>query len=265
MSAVGVRSVLVLGGTSEIGIAICRSLVERGATRVVLAGRDPAGLALRAAAFHDVNVEVSLLDFDVVDAARHRIVIEQATDKVGDLDVIICAVGVLADEQGIDADPVAIARVVAVNMGGTMGVLAAAGSRLQHQGHGTLVVLSSVAGFLVRSDNPIYGASKAGLDAYACALDDLLRPSGASVLVVRPGFVRTAMTAGMADRPMATTADAVAAAVVKGMDHDAHVVWVPRAVGLVMNGLRLLPRSVLLPLFRRQAGAQAKSSAPLGN
>lgn len=252
MSAVGVRSVLLLGGTSDIGTAICRALVDRGATRVVLAGRDPAGLALRAATLKHVNIEVSLLDFDVVDSSRHRNLIDRATEMVGDLDVVICAVGVLADEQGIDADPVAIARVVAVNMGGTMGVMAAASSRLQHQGHGTLVVLSSVAGFLVRSDNPIYGASKAGLDAYACALDDLLRPSGASVLVVRPGFVRTAMTAGMADRPMATTADAVAAAVVKGMDHDAHVVWVPRPVGLVMNGLRLLPRSILRPLLRRQ-------------
>ncbi len=249
---------LVLGGTSDIGIAICRSLVDRGATRVVLAGRDQAELALRAATFKDGNVEVSLLDFDAVDSSRHRIVIDQATENVGDLDVIICAVGVLADERGVDADPEAIARVVAVNMGGTMAILAAASSRLKHQGHGTLVVLSSVAGFLVRSDNPIYGASKAGLDAYACALDDLLRPSGASVLVVRPGFVRTAMTAGMADRPMATTADAVAAAVVKGMDHDAHVVWVPRAVGLVMNGLRLLPRSILRPLLRRQGAAQAK-------
>ena len=249
---------LVLCGTSDIGIAICRSLVDRGATRVVLAGRNQAELALRAATFRDGNVEVSLLDFDVVDSSHHRIVIDEATEKVGDLDVIICAVGVLADERGVDADPEAIARVVAVNMGGTMAILAAAGLRLQHQGHGTLVVLSSVAGFLVRSDNPIYGASKAGLDAYACALDDLLRPSGASVLVVRPGFVRTAMTAGMADRPMATTADAVAAAVVKGMDHDAHVVWVPRAVGLVMNGLRLLPRSILRPLLRRQGAAHAK-------
>lgn len=251
MSARAVRSVLVLGGTSDIGAAIATALVRRGATEILLAGRDRSRLTEAAHTLQSSSVSVTCIDFEATRTDQHRSVIQQAVDRVGDLDVVIVAVGVLADETGLDADPTAIAEVVTVNMGATMGVLTAAASRLREQGHGTLVVLSSVAGFLVRCDNPIYGASKAGLDAYALALDELLRPSGASVLVVRPGFVRTSMTAGMADRPMATTAPAVADAVVSAMDRDARIVWAPRLVGLVMPAIRMLPQRIRGPLLRR--------------
>lgn len=251
MSAMGVRSVLVLGGTSEIGLAITGALVRRGASSLVLAGRDPDRLAEAAKTLTTATVSVACIDFDATEPHQHRKTIDEAVSLVGDVDVVVVAVGVLADESGIDADPVAIAEVVATNMGGAMGVMAAAAARLRRQGHGTIVVLSSVAGFLVRPDNPIYGASKSGLDAYACALGELLRPDGVHVVVVRPGFVRTSMTAGMADRPMATTASAVADEVLSGMDRGARVVWVPRTVGIVMPALRLLPQRIRGPLLRR--------------
>lgn len=251
MSAMGVRSVLVLGGTSDIGVAITAALVRRGAGSIVLAGRHPDRLAETAKTLLTATVSVSCIDFDATEPHQHRKTIDEAVSLVGDLDVVVVAVGVLADESGIDADPVAIAKVVATNMGGAMGVMAAAAARLHQQGHGTLVVLSSVAGFLVRPDNPIYGASKSGLDAYACALGELLRPHGVQVLVVRPGFVRTSMTAGMADRPMATSSSAVADAVLAGMDRGIPVVWVPRTVGIVMPVLRLLPQRIRGPLLRR--------------
>ena len=115
------------------------------------------------------------------------------------------------------------------------------------QAHGTLIVLSSVAAERPRRSNFVYGASKAGLDAFAQGLGDALAGTGVDVMVVRPGFVRTKMTAGLKPAPLSTTPDAVAGAIVDGLRRGAHTVWVPPALRSVMSIVRHLPR----PLFRR--------------
>ena len=108
-------------------------------------------------------------------------------------------------------------------------------------------MLSSVAAERPRAGKAIYGAAKAGLDALAQGLADAVRGSGVRVLVVRPGFVSTRMTAGLNPAPFATTAEAVAAATVAALGrqgaHDLGA-WVLRYVFAV---LRHLPR----PIFRR--------------
>jgi decaprenylphospho-beta-D-erythro-pentofuranosid-2-ulose 2-reductase len=253
------RSALLLGGTSDIGTAIVDALLARGVDIVVLAGRDLNRLRLAARAFEQGSVSVTCLEFDATNPEQVATIVDDATREVGDLDVIIVSVGVLGgplgEEPGLDAGPVAIAAVVTVNTTAAMGLVATGAATLKRQGHGTLIVLSSVAGFLVRSDNPIYGASKAALDGYAVAVGDLLRGTGAQLMVVRPGFVRTSMTAGMSDRPMTTTPAAVASAVISGMDRNASIVWAPRPVGFVMNVLRLLPAPVRRIVLARGAPA----------
>jgi decaprenylphospho-beta-D-erythro-pentofuranosid-2-ulose 2-reductase len=113
---------------------------------------------------------------------------------------------------------------------------------LRAQGHGTLVVLSSVAGERVRRANFIYGSSKAGTDAFALGLGDALRGSGARVLTVRPGFVRTKMTEGLPAAPLSTTADAVAEATVRALASGRELIWVPAQLRLVFVVFRHLPR-----------------------
>jgi decaprenylphospho-beta-D-erythro-pentofuranosid-2-ulose 2-reductase len=115
------------------------------------------------------------------------------------------------------------------------------------QGHGTIVLLSSVAGERARQSNYMYGSSKAGVDAFAQGLGDSLAGTGVQVMVVRPGFVKTKMTAGRDPVPFSTTADAVAGEVVKGLARGSHTVWAPPVLRLVMSVLRHVPR----PLFRR--------------
>jgi len=113
--------------------------------------------------------------------------------------------------------------------------------------HGSLVVLSSVAGERGRKDNFIYGSTKAGLDTFAQGLGDSLHGTGVHVMVVRPGFVETKMTAGREKAPFSTTPDAVADAIVAGLRKGSEIVWVPAALRFVFSGLRHLPR----PVFRR--------------
>ena len=110
------------------------------------------------------------------------------------------------------------------------------------------MLLSSVAGERVRKANYVYGASKAGIDGFAQGLSDALVGSGASVLIVRPGWVRSKMTAGMEPAPLATTPEAVAAATVKALRAGRRIVWVPRALRPLMSiarhaaGVPLAPR-----------------------
>jgi len=133
------------------------------------------------------------------------------------------------------------------NLLGAVSALTVLGERVRTQGHGDLVVLSSVAGERVRRSNFVYGASKAGLDGFATGLADALHGSGARLLVVRPGFVVGKMTAGLPAAPLSTTPEAVAEATVKGLRGTGTVIWVPAPLRLVMSVLRHVPR----PVFRR--------------
>jgi decaprenylphospho-beta-D-erythro-pentofuranosid-2-ulose 2-reductase len=243
-----VQSVLVLGGTSEIGVAIASALAPRRRANVVLAGRDPAALDEAAARLRQVGAGVvSTLPFDAEDTDSHEVLVEKAAGLAGDLDVVIVAFGTLGDQTTDEGGGDGAVRVARTNYVGAVSVGLAAARRLREQGHGTLVVLSSVAGERVRGSNFIYGSSKAGLDGFAQGLGDALAGSGASVLIVRPGFVRTRMTAGMKTAPMSVTADSVAAAVERALRQGRQIVWVPPALRWVMMVVRHLPR----PVFRR--------------
>ncbi len=177
----------------------------------------------------------------------HGAFVDDLAERFGDLDVVVLAFGVLGDQATFDADPVAAAAAVTVNYTGSVSIGLAVANRLRTQGHGRLVVLSSVAGERVRKANFVYGSSKAGLDGFAQGLGDALAGTGASVLVVRPGFVHSSMTEGMKVAPFATTPDAVADATVKALASGRRTVWVPGILRVVFSVFRHLPG----PIWRR--------------
>ena len=244
-----VQSVLVLGGTSEIGVATARALTRRRARKVVLAVRDPERAAQAAEEVRSAGAAtVASVAFDADDAGAHRRVVDEVFDRHGDIDLVLLAFGVLGDADRAAGDGEAAAAIVRTNFLGAVSAAIPIAGRLREQGHGTIVALSSVAGERVRKSNFVYGSSKAGFDGFFQGLGDSLRGSGVEVMVVRPGFVRTKMTAGLDPVPLSTTADAVAEAIVDGLARGAHTVWVPRALRLVMAVLRHLPRFVFARL-----------------
>lgn len=242
------QSVLVLGGSSDIARATIRQLVARRARTVVLAGRDPSALEAAADEARAAGAtRVETLRWDATEVQRHTQVLGKVFADVGDIDVVLVAAGVLGDQAHDEADPTAAAGVITTNFTGCATASLVVADRLRAQGHGVLVVLSSVAGERVRRANFVYGASKAGLDGFAQGLGDALVGSGARVMVVRPGFVTTRMTAGMKPAPLAATADQVATAIVQGLAKGAEMVWAPSTLRLVMAVTRHLPRG----LFRK--------------
>ena len=243
--------VILLGGTSEIGLAIVRELQRRAPRDVVLAGRDMAALQgaadwLRAAGC----TRASTLQLDALLPQRHGEVLDEAFSRLGGADVVILAVGVLGvlgERGGLPADVAGAVGVLQANVVGAGSLLMHAAARLRDGGGGTLVVLSSVAAERPRRANAVYGASKAGIDALARGLGDALHDDGVRVLVARPGFVRTRMTRGLEPAPLSTDAPAVARIVADGLDRGVQVVWAPRALRWLMLVMRMLPG----PLFRR--------------
>jgi len=245
------QTAVVVGGTSDIARAVLRALVARRLRRVVLAGRDQVGLAAAAKELGALGADdVTNALLDVTDPAATTALAEDAARRLGQVDLVLVAAGVLGDQDSDEHDPGAVARLLGVNTAGTAAALTAFAEVLRRQGQGRLVVLSSVAGVRVRRANYVYGASKAGLDAFARGMAESLRGTGAALTIVRPGWVATRMTAGRPPAPFATTPDAVAADVVAGLERGAPVVWSPPALRLVFGALRLAPAA----LWRRLPG-----------
>jgi decaprenylphospho-beta-D-erythro-pentofuranosid-2-ulose 2-reductase len=239
------QSVLVLGGSSEIARAIVAKLVTARCRTVVLAGREGPALSAAVDEVRSAGAEVvESVAFDATDTANHLAFADRVFDRFGDIDLVVAAVGALGDQAADEADPVAAASVMSTNYTGLASALLAVTGRLRRQGHGRLIVLSSVAGERARRANFIYGSSKSGLDAFAQGLADALVGSGVGVTIVRPGFVVGRMTEGMKPAPFATTPDEVADAVVRGIETGAAVVYVPPVLRWAMASMRHLPRAV---------------------
>lgn len=242
-----VQSILVLGGGSDIAVETVKKMVGARGAKVVLAGRKPENLKAKSAEIELMGGKVETAKFDALDFASHASFVDDVFTKHGPFDVVIAAFGVLGDQAKDAANPLSAVEVVQANYTGSVSVLLSVSQKLQQQGRGTIVVISSVAGERARADNFIYGSTKAGLDAFAQGLGDSLQGTGVNVLVVRPGFVRSKMTSHMDDRPMATTPEAVADVIVKGLNSGAHTVWAPAQIQFVFMVMRHLPRMI----FRR--------------
>jgi decaprenylphospho-beta-D-erythro-pentofuranosid-2-ulose 2-reductase len=245
-----VQSLLVLGGASDIGASVAERLVADGCRSVVLAGRRPQAMEPVAERLRAKGAEVAVTSWDALDTGGHADAVKSAWDAMpggGDVDCVLLAAGVLGDQARFEADPSSAADALTANYTGPATTLLHAAQRLKQQGHGSIVVLSSVAGERARKSNFVYGSSKAGLDAFSQGLGDALAGTGVRVVVVRPGFVHTSMTEGKDAAPLATTPDKVAEAVAGALASGKETVWVPGTFRYVMTAFRHLPR----PLWRK--------------
>ncbi|CAB5051033.1 MAG: SDR family NAD(P)-dependent oxidoreductase [Actinobacteria bacterium] len=246
-NGVGVaQNIVLFGGTSEIGQAIIHKVVKPGVSHVVLVSRDidEAESQIADVAEKYSDLDIHHVKFDAADAASMVHVVAEVADEIGDIDVAVIAQGVL--QEGVDyfANPEALVSVADVNFSATMVLMYALAARMRTQGYGKIVLLSSVAGERVRKGNPVYGATKAGIDGFALALDHELEGSGVSILVVRPGFVTTKMTKGMDKAPFSTDANGVASAVAKALNTSRKVIWVPGLLQYMFFVLKNLPISI---------------------
>ena len=242
------QTVLVLGGRSEIGVALARRLVSDGrASTVVLAARRSHDLAAETAALGAARV--ATVEFDADDVAGHAAVLDEVERDHGPPDLVVVAFGLLGDQQRAETDAEHALAVVHTDYAAQVGVLTRVAARMRARGSGEIVVFSSIAGWRVRRANYVYGSAKAGLDGFASGLADALRGSGVHLTLVRPGFVVGRMTAdsGLSPAPLSSTPAQVADAVADGLARRRDVVWVPGTLRLLATVMRVLPA----PVWRR--------------
>ena len=238
-------TVVVLGGRSEIGIAVAERLVADGARTVVLAARRSGDLDEQEAVLRAAGATtVDRVEFDADDVARHREVLDGIVERHGELGVVVTAFGILGDQRRAEAQAEHALSVVHTDYVAHVSVLTELANLLRAQRGGSLVVFSSVAGVRVRRANYVYGSAKAGLDGFASGLADALTGSGVRLLLVRPGFVVGRMTEGMDPAPFSSTPDQVADATVKALRKGRGEVWVPGVLRPVFFVMRHLPRAI---------------------
>lgn len=238
--------VAFLGATKGMGRALARLMAERGDTICVL-GRNTADLERSAA---DLSVRgatdpVSTVACDLETPETFGSAVAAARDALGGLDAVVVTAGMFATQEELEADPVLAERLLRVDFSGTVSFCESAKKALLEEGGGTLCVFSSVAGERGRKPVIMYGAAKAGLTHYLEGLDHKHHADGLRVVTVKPGFVKTTMTAGLQPPPFAGDPDAVARRVLRAIDRGAPVVYAPSPWRLIMAIIRALPRAIM--------------------
>jgi decaprenylphospho-beta-D-erythro-pentofuranosid-2-ulose 2-reductase len=263
--------VLLLGGTSEIGLAILSSLHLDPGAEVILAGRDPqrleaAGKSLSRRRGDDPPYPpITVARYDATETGAHQAFVEEICAG-GVPDLVIAATGILIPQEQAERDVRLAATMIETNLTGHVTALLAFGEAMRRRGSGTIVVLSSVAAIRPRKFNSVYGATKAGLDAFARGYADSLHGSGVRLLLVRPGFVTGRMTQGMKPAPLATTPEGVGAAVAsalrdQGRGGGKSVVWVPAPLVGLATVMKLIPR----PVWRKLEQLSPGGTTPRAN
>jgi short-subunit dehydrogenase len=238
---------VILGGTSGMGREVARKLVQRGEA-VFLLGRSQDDLTKSAADLEACSGQRSPVAYHLCDLEQPQHfsgALDAADAALGGFDTVIVSAALFATQDALEADVELARRLLTVNFANTVVFCEHARKRLLARGGGQLTVFSSVAGDRGRKPVALYGASKAGIAAYLEGLDHRYHHAGLSVLCVKPGFVRTAMTAGLKPPPFAGDVERVAADVVRAIDRRSSVLYTPMIWALVMLVIRWLPRFVM--------------------
>lgn len=239
-------TVVILGATKGIGRAVARAMAARG-DRLFLLGRG-ADDVQRSASDLDIRAGRSVVagtaECDLARPETFVPALDAAAAALGRVDTVVVTAADFATQPALEADLDRTQQLLTTNFGNTVTFCEHARQRLLAQG-GTLCVVSSVAGDRGRKPVILYGAAKAGLSHYLEGLDHKFRAAGLRVVCVRPGFVKTGMTAGLKPPPFAGEPESVARDILRAIDRGQPVVYTPRIWRLIMFVIRSLPRSVM--------------------
>lgn len=240
------RKVAFVGATRGLGRALARRLAERG-DALFLLGRDEAEMALSALDLEarGAPAPVGHAPLDLARPAGFPEALDAADRALSRIDALVVTGGLFARHEELVGDPTRLAALLDVNFTGTILLCQQTAERLAARGGGLICAFSSVAGDRARRGNYLYGATKAGLSVFLDGLELAYRDRGVRVLCVKPGFAKTAMTAGLPVPPFAGEPEAVARDVARAMDAERPLVYTPAVWRWVMLVIRALPRAIL--------------------
>jgi short-subunit dehydrogenase len=242
------RKILVLGATSGIAEATCRIWAAQGAS-LFLVARNPeklaavaADLKVRGASYVDTAVA------DLDDTDKHTELLAHAVNSLTGMDIAYLTHGILGDQTEAEQDFNSAAQIIYTNFMAPVSLLTWLANFCVQRHAGTLAVISSVAGDRGRKSNYLYGSSKAGLSAFLGGLRNRVDREGVTVLNIKPGPTRTAMTAGMPKSEKFADVDSVAESIVSAIDKHRDVLYVPFQWQPIMFIIRNIPERIFKKL-----------------
>lgn len=228
--------VLILGARSDIGRALAKRYAANG-SEVILAARgdmsaDASDLALRTGA------KVSSVSFDVTDGKADAF-FESLRPVPG---TVIMVVGLLGNQAEATSNDTMAGMVMETNYNGPSRYLLAAARHMAGVPDACIIGISSVAGDRGRASNFVYGSAKAGFTALLSGLRASNVATGIHVMTVKPGFVKTRMTAGMKlPSLLTTTPEKVAEVIIKAQSKNLDVVYISYIWNFIMKLIKILP------------------------
>lgn len=236
-------NVVVLGGSSDIARALTKKLCAAGTHTVILAGRNETLLAEAATEAQEYGAtRTDVVLFDAEEPANAAATVTSAFERVnGDVDLVVIAVGLLDDQTACENDATRSARVMNVNLTWPVAALAELRRRLVAQGHGQILVMSSIAAVRIRRGSYLYSGAKIGLDRLCLGLAVSLEGTGVTMHLLRPGVVRTKMTVGRPEPPFTTGANETADNAWRGLRRGDLIIWSPPILRYAAFILRHLP------------------------
>jgi decaprenylphospho-beta-D-erythro-pentofuranosid-2-ulose 2-reductase len=231
-------NVVIVGATSAIAQEVAKLYAAEGATLLLVGRNEAKTLAvasdLRVRGADDVTTFIA----DLADVSRHAAI---AAAMPGTIDVVLLAHGTLPDQRALDADPSRQAEAFQVNATSVLSLAGHFAARMEAARHGVLAVIGSVAGDRGRRSNYVYGAAKAAIDTYCQGLRARLAEAGVGVVLIKPGWVDTPMTAGMRRNPLFASAARVARVIHGAIARRRAVVYAPGFWRWISLVVRMMP------------------------
>jgi short-subunit dehydrogenase len=242
------KKILIVGATSSIASA-CARLWAAEQSEFFLVARDGQKLQQTCADLQARGARaVTPYEMDVSDTAEHAVMFERCMAALQMVDICLIAYGSLPNQRECEQSVEVALREFANNGSSVIALLTLLANRMAAQHRGTLAVISSVAGDRGRPSNYLYGAAKAAVTAFCEGLRARLFKSGVHVITIKPGFVDTPMTLGLAlPALLVAQPDTVAQRIVAGIERKAAVLYVPGFWAWIMGLIRAIPQ----PIFKR--------------
>lgn len=237
------RHILIVGATSAIAEATARRFAQEG-DRLYLVARNPERLAAVASDLETRGAtQVETMVLDANDTTKHSELITQAETTMGGLDTILVAHGTLSDQKACESSFDETLKELQTNCLSLISLLTHVANRFEEQKHGTIVVISSVAGDRGRQSNYVYGTAKAAVSTFLQGLRNRLYRSGVTVITIKPGFVDTPMTASFRKGKLWASPEKISEGISRVIQRKSDVVYLPWFWKFIMVVIRLIPEN----------------------
>jgi short-subunit dehydrogenase len=243
------KKILIFGASSSLAHQTAIHFTE-SETHLFLAGRDEQKLQAISDDLTTRNsqIKTTIYPIDALDFDSHQKLFSDAGSEMNGIDLVLIAHGTLPNQENIKDNTAEILKEYQINCTSVISLSTHATNYFEKQNHGTLAVIASVAGDRGRASNYIYGSAKGAVSLYLQGLRNRLFKTGIKIITIKPGMVRTPMTAQMPDSPLFSKAEAVGKGIYKAIISGKDVAYVPGYWKLIMAIIKSIPESIFKKL-----------------